>query len=87
MDLKLEIETIERRLALGGVPMADFFRNTSINRSTWTRWRAGSTVPRLDNWMGAVLVAGEMLGANASHNSSPDSTAAARVAASSQETG
>ena len=42
------------------VRIADVLREAGIDRSMWTRWKNGTTVPRLDNWR-AVETAFEKL--------------------------
>ena len=50
MDIRQAISNIEKDLSAAGVPIAEMLRLVAIDRSTWTRWRSGRTVPRLDRW-------------------------------------
>lgn len=53
MQIVDEIAAIERRLRSSHVPMVKVLTEAGINRSTWTRWRSGTTRPRLDLWLAA----------------------------------
>jgi hypothetical protein len=50
METTAEIKALEDRANGAGLKMADILREANIDRSMWTRWKNGSTVPRLDNW-------------------------------------
>lgn len=50
MSTSTEISEFEKRLHKSGVKIADVLREAGIDRSMWTRWKNGSTTPRLDNW-------------------------------------
>lgn len=50
MDTTLEIAAFEKKVKDAGLNVADVLREASIDRSMWTRWKNGTTVPRLDNW-------------------------------------
>lgn len=56
MSIPAEISEIVARAEKAGVRLADVLRAAEVDRSTWSRWRAGITTPRLDNWR-AVNVA------------------------------
>ena len=45
-----EITEFEAKAVAAGVRIADVLREAGIDRSMWTRWKNGTTVPRLDNW-------------------------------------
>lgn len=45
-----EITAFEKSVHDRGLRIADVLREAGIDRSMWTRWKNGSTVPRLDNW-------------------------------------
>lgn len=59
-----EIAAFEKSVQDRGLRIADVLREASIDRSMWTRWKNGSTTPRLDNWR-AVERAAELLAAAA----------------------
>lgn len=50
MDTKHEIVEFEKVVRGAGLGIADVLREAGIDRSMWTRWKNGTTVPRLDNW-------------------------------------
>jgi hypothetical protein len=56
-----EITAFEAKLSRAKLRIADVLREANIDRSMWTRWKNGTTVPRLDNWR-AVEAAAEKLG-------------------------
>ena len=45
-----EITAFEKSVQDRGLRIADVLREAAIDRSMWTRWKNGSTTPRLDNW-------------------------------------
>lgn len=45
-----EVVAFEAKIKSNGLRVDDVLRKAGIDRSTWTRWKAGTTVPRLDNW-------------------------------------
>jgi hypothetical protein len=53
MQLLNKIVEIEGSLSEAQVPLEALFLEAGINRSTWTRWRAGKTSPRLNTWTAA----------------------------------
>jgi hypothetical protein len=61
MNTAEEIAAFETRVSEARIKIADVLREAGIDRSMWTRWRNGTTVPRLDNWR-AVESAAERLG-------------------------
>jgi len=50
MDTTDEIIAFEKRVNDAGLKIADVLRAAEVDRSLWTRWKSGITVPRLDNW-------------------------------------
>lgn len=50
MDTKHEIVEFEKMVRGAGLGVAEVLREAGIDRSMWTRWKNGTTVPRLDNW-------------------------------------
>ncbi len=50
MATKDEVADFEKTARLEGLSIADILREAGIDRSMWTRWKNGTTVPRLDNW-------------------------------------
>lgn len=59
-----EIAAFEKSVQDRGLRIADVLREAAIDRSMWTRWKNGSTTPRLDNWR-AVERAADVLAAAA----------------------
>lgn len=57
-----EIAAFEKSVQDRGLRIADVLREAAIDRSMWTRWKNGSTTPRLDNWR-AVERAADVLAA------------------------
>ncbi|WP_193336190.1 hypothetical protein [Devosia beringensis] len=55
-----EIAAFEKSVQDRGLRIADVLREATIDRSMWTRWKNGSTTPRLDNWR-AVERAADLL--------------------------
>ena len=51
MDLADDIRAIESALGAQRTPLSHLLRKARIDRSTWTRWRSGKTLPRLDRWV------------------------------------
>lgn len=50
MSTAAEIIEFEKKASDDGLVIADILREANIDRSMWTRWKGGVTVPRLDNW-------------------------------------
>lgn len=50
METADEIRALETRAQGAGLRIADVLRHAGVDRSMWTRWKNGDTVPRLDNW-------------------------------------
>jgi hypothetical protein len=42
---------MEGALREAGVPLRALLSEAAIDRSTWTRWKASTTGPRLTNWL------------------------------------
>lgn len=51
MNAAAKIQALEARAAEHRLRMSDVLREAGIDRSMWTRWKNGTTVPRLDNWL------------------------------------
>lgn len=60
MQIVARIRAIEVGLKDAGVPLSSLFREASIDRSTWTRWRSGTTGPRLTNWLAIEAAASKL---------------------------
>lgn len=45
-----EIKQFEKRANLMGIKISDVLKEAGVDRSMWTRWKGGITIPRLDNW-------------------------------------
>jgi len=50
MDVKAEVESMERGLRDKGIVVADVLRDAGIAASTWQRWKANGQVPLVDTW-------------------------------------
>lgn len=50
MSTAEEIAAFEKSAQDRGLRIADVLREAGIDRSMWTRWKNGTTIPRLDNW-------------------------------------
>lgn len=61
MHLAAQIADIEQRLRTRKVALSIVLDEAKIDRSTWTRWRAGTTRPRLDTWLAAQAAAEKIL--------------------------
>ncbi|KRB51805.1 hypothetical protein ASE04_09755 [Rhizobium sp. Root708] len=61
MTIHTDIENIERRLRLARIPLQRLFQEAGINGSTWTRWRAQKTSPRLNTWNDVTRAADELI--------------------------
>lgn len=59
-----EIAAFEKSVQDRGLRIADVLKKAGIDRSMWTRWKNGTTVPRLDNWR-SMERAAEALGSTA----------------------
>lgn len=58
-----EIAAFEKAVQDRGLRIADVLRAAEIDRSMWTRWKNGKTVPRLDNWRAMERAAHSLAGA------------------------
>lgn len=55
-----EVKQFEERAKAAGLNIADVLRRAEIDRSMWTRWKSGTTIPRLDNWRAVERAADEL---------------------------
>ena len=53
-DIPRAIRAIEAELSAARIGIADFCDRAGINRSTWTRWKAGRFEPRREQWRRVV---------------------------------
>lgn len=60
MDTKNEIAEFEKAVRGAGLDIAKVLREAGIDRSMWTRWKNGTTVPRLDNWRAVEAAAAKL---------------------------
>lgn len=51
-----EVETMAVRL---GISIDELCRRAAIDRATWTRWKSGAVMPRLDSWRRVAAVVTE----------------------------
>lgn len=51
IDVPSEARSIERRLKDAGIGIAPVLAAAGLDRSTWTRWKAGTFKPRLESWV------------------------------------
>ncbi|WP_375764212.1 hypothetical protein ACE10X_13095 [Bradyrhizobium sp. Pha-3] len=75
MDILVEIDRLERRLAFAKIPLALALRGAGLNRSTWDRWKAAKTSPRLSNWNALASEIDRLLALSAPKTPFFDSTA------------
>jgi hypothetical protein len=82
MSIPAEISVLESRLSEARIPLSRVFTKAEIDRSTWSRWRAGSVDPTMGNWRAVqeavdnlIADASAALAASAPKTSLPDSTA------------
>lgn len=54
MSAQITLQQIEQRLRKAEVRIAAVLSAAEIDRSTWSRWRAGKTQPRLDRWQNVL---------------------------------
>lgn len=50
MTFHNDIQNIERRLRSARIPLQRLYQEAGITGSTWTRWRANKTSPRMNTW-------------------------------------
>lgn len=50
MAVAVEIAGIEQDLSRAGKTVKDLCAAAGVNRSTWTRWKAGATEPNMATW-------------------------------------
>jgi hypothetical protein len=55
-----EITKFEKQVHDDGLRIAEVLRVAGVDRSMWTRWKNGSTTPRLDNWRAVEKAAAEL---------------------------
>ena len=65
---------MERRLAGAKIPLATALRAAKLNRSTWDRWKAAKTSPRMNNWDAVCRAVETLVPVNAQSTASTDST-------------
>ncbi|MFG1184389.1 hypothetical protein [Xanthobacter aminoxidans] len=63
MTIQHEIASLQARLTEFGISIGEMLAEAHIDRSMWTRWRRGATVPRLDNWYAARDAAERLIAA------------------------
>ena len=50
MNIEDEVSEVEKKLKASGLKVDDVLRLAKVDRSTWTRWKSGASIPRLDTW-------------------------------------
>lgn len=50
MNIVDEITRFEEQAKADGLRIGDVLASAKVDRSTWTRWKAGTTTPLLDKW-------------------------------------
>lgn len=50
MTIPEELKAMEARLKNQGIKVQEFCEHVNIHRSTWTRWKAGTTIPSVVTW-------------------------------------
>lgn len=72
MNLRPDILQIEAKLKAAGIPLRELLSAAEIDRSTWTRWRAGTNGATLTNWNAVQGAADRLLLHNPSGSGSAD---------------
>jgi len=70
MDIPHEIALMEQCLAACEIPVGELVSTAGIDSSTWSRWRRGLTLPRVDRWIAVKSVCDALTTANTSQPSS-----------------
>jgi hypothetical protein len=60
MSTAAEVAEFEKKVREDGLVIADVLREANIDRSMWTRWKGGDTIPRLDNWRAVEKAAADL---------------------------
>lgn len=60
MSTNSEILEFETKVRSAGITIADVLREAGVDRSLWTRWKNGTTTPRLDNWRSVERAAAKL---------------------------
>lgn len=76
MTIHTQISEIERRLRLARIPLQALFKAAGINGSTWTRWRADKTSPRLTTWTNVQRAAEDLILEKAGEAAKPKAVSA-----------
>ena len=63
MDIPAEIIEIEETARKQGEGIQAVLDRAGIDRSTWTRWKAGTTKPRLESWLAVKVALADRLSA------------------------
>jgi transcriptional regulator with XRE-family HTH domain len=63
MSTASEVAEFESRLHQQGIRIADVLKAAGVDRSMWTRWKNGTTTPRLDNWRAVERAAHDLAAA------------------------
>lgn len=61
MNLPAELMAIEASLRARRITILKLLLRAQVDRATWTRWKNGETVPRLNSWLDVVAAVAELL--------------------------
>lgn len=61
MAIKDEITALEAELSAASISVDTFLDRAGVDRSSWTRWKAGSFSPRMDSWAKVQDAARELI--------------------------
>lgn len=61
MSTNSEVIEFETKVRAAGITIADVLREAGVDRSLWTRWKNGTTTPRLDNWRSVERAAAKLM--------------------------
>jgi len=64
MNTQDEVLAFQERIKNLDLRVDDVLRRAGVDRSTWTRWKAGTTVPRLDTWRAMERAVEDLLSEN-----------------------
>lgn len=60
MSITDEITRFEAQVKADGLRIGDVLASAGVDRSTWTRWKAGTTKPLLDKWRAVEAAAASL---------------------------
>lgn len=61
MAIPDDIKALEAELSAASISVDAFLEKAGVDRSSWTRWKAGSFSPRMDSWSKVQDAARELI--------------------------